>query len=142
MDIRVKMHTDNEACKPCKAEGGDWYDLAAARTVILTKGHYHLIPLGVSMELPKGYEAHIIPRSSTFKRTGALMANSMGLIDEAYCGDNDEWQFPVYATRDTVVNEGERLCQFRIEKHQPALTFDYVDELGNADRDGFGSTGV
>lgn len=142
MDVRIKLHTDNEACKPYKAKGGDWYDLAARRDVILTKGHYHLVPLGVSIELPTGYEALVIPRSSTFKRSGALQANSVGLIDEAYRGDNDEWCLPVYATRDAVINKGERVCQFRIIKHQPELTFECVDELGNADRDGFGSTGV
>lgn len=142
MDVRIKLHTDNEACKPCKAKGGDWYDLAARRDVILSKGHCHLVPLGVSIELPKGYEALVIPRSSTFKRSGALKANSVGLIDEAYCGDNDEWCFPVYATRDAVIREGERVCQFRVIEHQPELAFEYVDELGNADRDGFGSTGV
>ncbi len=142
MDVKVKLHTKNEACKPYKAKGGDWYDLAARRDVILSKGHYHLVPLGVSIELPEGYEALVIPRSSTFKRSGALQANSVGLIDEAYCGDNDEWCFPVYATRDTVICEGERVCQFRVIEHQPELAFEYVGELGNADRDGFGSTGV
>ena len=99
-----------------------------------------MIPLGVAMELPKGYEALVAPRSSTFKKYGVLLANSIGVIDESYCGDNDEWKFLAYATRDVVIEEDERICQFRIIRHQPEIEFEEVFELGNTDRGGMGST--
>jgi dUTP pyrophosphatase len=100
-----------------------------------------MIPLGVCMELPNGYEALIAPRSSTFKNLGILMANSVGVVDESYCGDNDEWHFPAIATRDTIVHKNERICQFRIIQHQPLIHLIEVEHLGNADRGGIGSTG-
>ena len=108
----------------------------------LKKGDFALIPLGVAMALPAGYEAHVVPRSSTFKTWGLLQTNSMGVIDESYCGDNDEWKLPVYATRDTVVEFGDRVCQFRIMAHQPAIRFEKRAHLEGADRGGFGSTGT
>ena len=108
----------------------------------LKKGDFALIPLGVAMALPAGYEAHVVPRSSTFKTWGLLQTNSMGVIDESYCGDNDEWKLPVYATRDTVVEFGDRVCQFRIMAHQPAIRFEERTHLEGADRGGFGSTGT
>ena len=104
-------------------------------------GEFKLIPLGVAMQLPKGYEAHIIPRSSTFKNFGVIQANHMGMVDESYCGDNDQWFFPAIAMRDTTIKVGDRICQFRIIEHQPRLVFESVDTLGNADRGGIGSTG-
>ena len=109
--------------------------------VALKAGDFKLIPLGIAMQLPKGYEAHIIPRSSTFKNFGVIQANHMGMVDESYCGDNDQWFFPAIALRDTTIKAGDRICQFRIEKHQPQLFFESVDTLGNADRGGIGSTG-
>lgn len=121
--------------------GGDWIDLRAGEDVHMKAGEYKLIPLGVAMELPEGYEAIVAPRSSTFKHYGALLANSIGVIDEAYKGDNDEWQFLAYATRDTVIPKNERICQFRIIEHQPSLYFAEVEHLGNVDRGGIGSTG-
>lgn len=120
---------------------GDWIDLRAAEDVNMDGGKFYLIPLGVAMELPKGYEALMAPRSSTFKKLGILMANSIGVIDESYCGDNDEWHFPAYAVRDTIVRKNERICQFRIIQHQPLIHLLEVDHLGNADRGGIGSTG-
>lgn len=120
---------------------GNWIDLRAGETVTMKAGEYRLIPLGVAMELPEGYEALVAPRSSTFKHYGVLLANSIGIIDEAYKGDNDEWQFLAYATRDTVIPKNERICQFRIIKHQPRLFFAEFEHLGNADRGGIGSTG-
>ena len=120
---------------------GDWIDLRAAEEVRLAAGEYKLIPLGVAMELPNGYEALIAPRSSTFKNLGILMANSIGVVDESYCGDNDEWHFPAYAMRDTVIHKNERICQFRIIKHQPLIHLVEVESLGNKDRNGIGSTG-
>lgn len=120
---------------------GDWIDLRIAEDVALEAGEFKLIPLGVSIALPKGYEALMIPRSSTFKKYGLIQANSLGLIDETYCGDNDEWYFPAYATRDTLLVKNTRICQFRILKHQPTLALVEVDHLSETDRGGFGSTG-
>lgn len=120
---------------------GDWIDLRAAEDVTLKAGEYKMIPLGVAMELPIGYEALVAPRSSTFKKYGVLLVNSIGIIDESYKGDNDEWNFLAYAVRDTTIPKNERICQFRIIKHQPGIEFVEVDTLGNADRGGIGSTG-
>ena len=120
---------------------GDWIDLRAAEEIVLQKGEFRLIPLGVAMELPRGYEALVAPRSSTFKKLGILLANSIGIIDESYKGDGDEWHFPAYAVRDTVIHKNERICQFRIIQHQPLIHLEEVETLGNADRKGIGSTG-
>ena len=139
--IKIKYHTD-EIEKLRYIDGkSDWIDLRAAEDVELKAGEFKLISLGVSMELPKGYEAHVVPRSSTFKTWGILQANSIGIIDESYCGDNDIWKMPVYATRDTTIHKNDRICQFRIERHQPTIKFEEVDTLGNDDRSGFGSSG-
>ena len=115
--------------------------LICAADVELKAGEFKLIPLGIAIELPHGYEAHVVPRSSTFKNFGVLQVNSMGVIDETYCGDNDQWFMPVLAVRDTKICVNDRICQFRIMEHQPALTFEQVDHLEGADRGGFGSTG-
>lgn len=119
----------------------DWIDLRCAARTELKAGDFALIPLGVAMELPEGYEAHVVPRSSTFKTWGILQANSMGVIDHSYCGDNDQWRMPVYATRDTVIELGDRICQFRIVENQPKLEFLECEHLSGPDRGGFGSTG-
>ena len=119
----------------------DWIDLRAAERVELKAGEFRLIRLGIAMELPAGYEAHVVPRSSTFKTWGLLQTTSMGVIDGSYCGDNDEWRMPVYATRNTVVEKGDRICQFRIVENQPRILFETVEHLEGADRGGFGSTG-
>ena len=119
----------------------DWIDLRSAADVELEAGEFKLIPLGIAIELPHGYEAHVVPRSSTFKNFGVLQVNSMGVIDETYCGDNDQWFMPVLAVRDTKICVNDRICQVRIMEHQPALTFEQVDHLEGADRGGFGSTG-
>ena len=139
--IKIKYHTD-EIEKLRYIDGkSDWIDLRAAEDVELKAGEFKLISLVVSMELPNGYEAHVVPRSSTFKTWGILQTNSIGIIDESYCGDNDIWKMPVYATRDTTIHKNDRICQFRIEKHQPTIEFEEVDTLGNEDRSGFGSSG-
>ena len=139
--IKIKYHTD-EIEKLRYIDGkSDWIDLRSAEDVELKAGEFKLISLGVSMELPKGYEAHVVPRSSTFKTWGILQTNSIGIIDESYCGDNDIWKMPVYATRDTMIHKNDRICQFRIEEHQPTIMFEEVDTLGNEDRSGFGSSG-
>ena len=120
---------------------GDWIDLRAAEDVVMNAGEYRMIPLGVAMELPKGYEALVAPRSSTFRKYGIILANSIGIIDEAYKGDNDEWNFLAYATRDAKIHKNERICQFRIIQHQPLIHLQEVESLGNVDRGGIGSTG-
>lgn len=119
----------------------DWIDLRAAANIEMKAGEFKLIPLGIAMELPKGYEAHVVPRSSTFKNFGIIQVNSMGIIDETYCGDNDQWFMPVLAVRDTKISINDRICQFRIMKHQPTIEFEMVEKLEGADRGGFGSTG-
>jgi dUTP pyrophosphatase len=139
--IRIKYFSD-EIEKLTYIDGkSDWIDLRASEEVELKAGDFKLIPLGVAMELPKGYEAHLLPRSSTFKTWGLLQTNSMGIVDCSYCGDNDMWRMPVYATRDTVVHVNDRIAQFRIMKNQPQISFAEVAHLGNEDRGGFGSTG-
>lgn len=137
--IRIKYLRDIDPVE-CISKG-DWIDLRAGVDVTLKAGEFAMIPLGVAMELPKGYEAIIAPRSSTFKRYGVILANSIGVMDESYKGDNDEWHFLAYAVRDTVIPKNERICQFRIWEHQPETWFDAVEMLGNPDRGGIGSTG-
>lgn len=139
MEIKIKYLRDVQKME--KINNGDWIDLRAAKGVIFRKDEFVMIPLGVAMELPEGYEALIIPRSSLFKKHGVMQANSIGLIDESYKGDNDEWHFPAYATRETFIPAGERICRFRIIKHQPEINLVEVDSLGNEDRGGLGSTG-
>lgn len=119
----------------------DWIDLRCAEEITLKAGEFKLIPLGVAMKLPSGYEAQIVPRSSTFKNFGIIQTNHMGVVDESYCGDNDMWYMPAYALRDTIIHENDRICQFRIIKHQPKISFMICDELGYEDRGGIGSTG-
>lgn len=140
--IKIKYFTD-KIDRLCLVGGkSDWVDLRAAEDVELKAGEYKAIPLGVAMKLPKGYEAHVVPRSSTFKNFGVIQTNHMGIIDESYCGDNDQWYFSAYALRDTVIHVNDRICQFRIMEHQPALAFEEVLRLEDQDRGGFGSTGV
>ena len=119
----------------------DWIDLRAAEDVVMKKGDFYLIPLGVAMKLPEGYEAHIVPRSSTFKNFGIIQTNHQGVIDNSYSGDNDEWKTAALAMRDTVIHVNDRICQFRIMKQQPSVVFEETDSLGGPDRGGFGSTG-
>ena len=141
MQIKIKYFTD-KIDKLCYIDGkSDWIDLRAAETVELKAGEFKLIPLGVAMQLPKGYEAHVVPRSSTFKNFGVIQTNSQGVIDESYCGANDQWFFPAYALRDTIINVNDRICQFRIMEHQPKIVFEEVEALSAPDRGGFGSTG-
>ena len=142
LSIRIKYFSPD--LEPLRYIDGksDWIDLRAAETVELKEGEMKLIPLGVAMALPAGYEAHVVPRSSTFKNYGILQANSMGVIDNAYCGSNDQWRFPAYATRDVTVEKGDRICQFRVMENQPRLDFVPCEKLEDADRGGFGSTGT
>ncbi len=139
--IKIKYFTD-KIDKLNYIDGkSDWIDLRAAEEVTLQKGEFKLIPLGVAMELPKGYEAHVVPRSSTFKNFGIIQTNHQGVIDGSYCGNNDQWFMPVYAVRDTQIHINDRICQFRIMENQPKLSFEEVESLDNTDRGGHGSTG-
>ena len=142
MEIQIKYFTD-KIDKLCYIDGkSDWIDLRAAETVELKAGEFKLIPLGVAMALPKGYEAHVVPRSSTFKNFGVIQTNNMGIIDESYCGPNDQLFFPAKAERDTVIHVNDRICQFRIMEHQPKIEFCESNLENNADRGGHGSTGT
>lgn len=139
LTIKVKYLRDIERIE--KISVGDWIDLRAAEDITLFAGEFKMIPLGVAMELPEGYEALVAPRSSTFKKHGVLLANSIGIIDESYKGDNDEWHFPAFAVHGAKIPKNERICQFRIIEHQPQVVLREVDSLGNDDRGGLGSTG-
>ena len=141
MNIKIKYFSDEIERLRYIDGKSDWIDLRAAEDVELRAGEFKLISLGVAMQLPAGYEAHVGPRSSTFKNFGILQTNSMGVIDETYAGDTDCWFFPALAVRDTTIRVNDRICQFRIVKHQPTIEFDEVEHLGNPDRGGHGSTG-
>ena len=137
--IFVKYFTDIEPLE--KITKGDWIDLRAAEKIELKAGQYVVIPLGVGMKLPKGYEANIVPRSSTFKRWGILQTNCFGVVDNSYSGEEDQWGMPVYATRDVTIHKNDRICQFRINKIQPKVKITTVEKLNETSRGGFGSTG-
>ena len=138
--IKIK-YFNTEIDKITKVENGDWIDLRAAETVDMKAGDFKLIPLGVGMILPKGYEAHIVPRSSTYKNFGIIQTNHQAVIDESYCGDNDQWLYPAYALRDTIIHKNDRICQFRIVEKMPTLNIEEVEYLNNKDRGGIGSSG-
>ena len=145
MKLRVKFFDKEVYPEGLQKIGGkksDWIDLRAREDVTLVDGKFKLIPLGVAIQLPEGYEAIIAPRSSSFKNFGILQTNSIGVVDETYCGDNDEWKLPVLANRLVKIQKGERICQFRIIEHQPELEIEYVEHLNNEDRGGFGSSGT
>ena len=139
--IKIKYFYDDIE-KIEKIEQGDWIDLRIAEDTELKAGEFKIIPLGVGMILPDGYEAHIVPRSSTYKKFGVIQTNHMGVIDQSYCGENDMWRFPAYALRDTVLHKNDRICQFRIVKKQEEIEFEEVEKLNDVSRGGFGSTGV
>lgn len=139
--IKIKYH-DPDVLRIDKIKKGDWIDLRSAEDITLKAGEFHLISLGVSIQVPEGYESILAPRSSTFKNFGIIQSNSIGVIDESYCGDDDIWMFPAYAIRDTKINKNDRICQFRIIKHQPEVEIETVETLGNENRQGFGSTGI
>ena len=141
MNIKIKYFSDKIEKLRYIDGKSDWIDLRCAEEISLKKGEFKLIPLGIGMKLPKGYEAHVVPRSSTFKNFGIIQTNHMGVIDYTYSGDNDQWFMPVYAVRDTEIHVNDRVCQFRVMENQPAIEFDEVDRLDETDRGGFGSTG-
>ena len=141
--IKVKYHTGIDELVYIGGSGtSNWIDLRCAEETTISAGGYVQIPLGVSIQLPPGYEAIIAPRSSTYKFYGIVMANGIGIIDESYCGDDDQWQFPAVAMRDTTVPHNARIAQFRIFKHQPNLAIQSVDHLDGQNRGGIGSTGI
>lgn len=142
MEIKIKYHSGMEQWPIEEYDKGDWIDLRAAEDVTLVKFQSAMISLGVSMQLPEGYHAQLLPRSSTFKNFGIIMANSMGIIDNSYCGDNDIWHFPAIAMKNGVIHKGDRIAQFRIVKNSESVAFVPVDTLGNPDRGGLGSSGV
>lgn len=141
MEIKIK-YFDNEIDKINTIEVGDWIDLRCAETTEMKKGEFKYIPLGIGMILPEGYEAHAVPRSSTYKNFKVIQANHMGVIDCSYCGDNDQWVFPAIAMEDTVIPKNSRICQFRIVENQPKIKFIEVEHLKEKDRGGLGSTGT
>lgn len=138
MEIKINVHGNP---LPVMIKGGDWIDLQSAETVTLQAGDYQEISLGISMQLPPGYEAHLAPRSSTFKRWGILLVNGVAVIDNSFCGNEDIWKFPAFAMRDTTIMRGDRICQFRIMQRQPFFEFKQVAQLMGKNRGGFGSTG-
>ena len=138
-NIPIKYHADIYPLE--KTENGDWIDLRVAEDVELKKGEFKYISLGVSMKLPEGYEALVIPRSSTFKTWGVIQTNHCGLIDNSYCGNDDIWMFPALATRDVLIEKNSRICQFRIQKKMETPNFTRVYVLDSEGRGGFGSTG-
>lgn len=141
--IKIKYHTDKiDKLERIEDKKSDWIDLRVAEDVVLKAGEFKLISLGVSMQLPEGYEAHMVPRSSTYKNFGIIQTNHQAVIDESYCGDDDIWRYPAYALRDTVIKTNDRICQFRIMKKQPEINFEEVEILGNENRGGIGSTGT
>ena len=158
--VKIKYH-DDELERIEKLEVGDWIDLRAAEDTFIPHGASALISLGVSMKLPEGYEAHVVPRSSTFNKWGIIQTNSVGIIDNSYSGTNDIWKFPCFCLvpkiqialdddefvspsmvrRGTMIRKNDRICQFRIVKKQEPFEFDEVLVLDEIDRKGFGSTG-
>lgn len=139
MKIYIKYFADIEKIDSLSI--GDWIDLRAAEDVDMAVGEFRLIPLGVGMKLPEGYEAHVAPRSSTFKNFGIIQVNSVGVIDNSYCGEQDEWKLPAYALRPAHIKKNDRICQFRVMQKQPELEFEQVEHLSEKSRSGFGSTG-
>lgn len=140
MEIKIK-YFDKDLIKIEKIAKGDWIDLRSAEDIELKAGEFRVIRLGVGMILPEGYEAHVAPRSSTFKNFGIIQTNSIGIIDSSYCGEEDEWKMAAYALRDTVIRKNDRICQFRIVEKQPEFELVTVEHLKNESRGGFGSTG-
>lgn len=140
LSVKIKYHSD---ILPIEAlPNGDWIDLRSAEDVEMKAGEFRIISLGVSMKLPEGYEAHVVPRSSTYKKWGIIQANHMGVIDNSYCGNNDIWKFPAIAVRYTKIYKNDRICQFRIMEKQPKLGFETVKDMEDPDRGGFGSSGT
>lgn len=140
-NIKIMYHTSKTPLIE-KIEQGDWIDLYSAEDIDLEEGEFALISLGISVKLPKGYEAHLAPRSSTFIKWGIIQTNSIGVIDESYCGNDDIWKMPVMATRKTHISAGDKICQFRIIEKMPDVKIEFVNSMDDRNRGGFGSTGA
>ena len=148
--MKIKIKYFDNAKELNMIEKGNWCDLYANKDMFIPEGERAMIPLGVAMKLPEGYEAHVVPRSSTFKTWGIIQTNHIGIIDNSYCGDNDQWFYPAYCLEPknfidnqygSLIRKGDKIAQFRIIEVQPKLEFEKVELLGNKDRGGFGSTG-
>ena len=139
--ILIKYHSNEIEKLKYIDDKSDWIDLRAAEDVVLKAGEFKLINLGISIQLPEGYEAHVVPRSSTFKKWGIIQTNHMGVIDNSYSGDDDVWKFPAYATKDVLIEKNSRICQFRIQRSMPRLDLITVDKLDDVSRGGFGTSG-
>lgn len=137
---KIEIREIRPGCFPEKH--GDWIDLKAGETIEYSTGDFVMIPLGVAMKLPDGYEAHMVPRSSTYKKYHVIQANSVGIIDSAYCGNMDEWMFPAIAVEQGVIHRGDRIAQFRLVKNMEEPCLIPVEHLDGANRGGFGSTGI
>lgn len=154
MKLKIKIKTFGDQFIPRILNIGDWIDLRCNEDYAADKEEYRLLKLGVAMQLPEGFEAVVAPRSSTFKHWGILLVNSLGIIDNSYSGDNDEWRFPAYFTRRAILHKGDRICQFRIQLSQKAtlwqklkwlfssgIKIEQVEKLSTIDRGGIGSSG-
>lgn len=154
MELKIKVKTFAGQVLPKIIDKGDWIDLRATADYSLNPGEYRLLNLGVAMELPKGFEAIMVPRSSTFKNYGILCANSFGVIDYSYNGDIDEWKFPAFSPKGSMIQAKDRICQFRIQLSQKAtvwqkikwflssgIKIEKVERLNTINRGGVGSTG-
>lgn len=154
MKIKIKVLT--EGCMPEIIEKGDWIDLKVAKNVKLEANisKVNLLPLGVAMKLPEGFEAIVAARSSTPSKLGIICANALGIIDNSFMGNKDEWKFPAIAIKDTTIKKGTRIGQFRIQLSQKATIWQkikwlfsnkielvQVDNLSDNNRGGIGSTG-
>lgn len=149
LKIKVKYFSDDIPRLTINPKG-DLIDLYAAEDVVINEMDEAIIPLGVAMELPEGFRANLLPRSSTFKKWGIIVTNSVGMIDHSYCGDTDEWKLAVFClkARDfvnskccTIIHKGDKIAQFEIVPIMPEIELQEVDHLGNEDRGGFGTTG-
>ncbi|MEO2508051.1 deoxyuridine 5'-triphosphate nucleotidohydrolase [Clostridium paraputrificum] len=152
MKIRIKYFEESTKLK--KIAKGNWIDVYANKDVFVKVNERAMIPLGFALELPRGWEAHLAPRSSTFKTWGIIQTNSVGVVDDTYIGDNDQWHMPVYCLegkgtelidgeeiKGTWIRKGDKIAQFRIMEVMPEIEFYEVESFGNSDRGGFGSTG-
>ena len=153
MIIRIKYF--DKATKLKKITKGNWIDVYANKDVFVKCGERAMVPLGFALELPEGWEGHLAPRSSTFKTWGIIQTNSVGVVDDTYIGDNDQWHMPVYClqgkeiesengeeVKGTWIRKGDKIGQFRIMEVMPEIEFEEVESFGNKDRGGFGTTGT
>lgn len=145
--MKIKIKYLQDATRMNKITKGNWIDVYAYEDTFVPEGERAMINLGFALELPKGWEGHLAPRSSTFKTWGIIQTNSVGVVDDTYIGDNDIWHMPVYCLQakdenGTWIKTGDKIGQFRIMEVMPEIEFEEVESFGNQDRGGFGTTGV